>query len=93
LHSRLYSPDAAAEGLSTLSVEAQKRAEKDAQKKAAKAEAQEARESEKRASSKVYIKRVERNKRKFVTEVSGTFILTHTLSPSHSITWPLTTLY
>ena len=43
----------------------------DAQKKAAKAEAAETREAEKRASSKVYIKRVERNKRKFVTEVSG----------------------
>lgn len=54
-----------------MSVDAQKRAEKDAQKKAAKAEAAEARESEKRAASKVYIKRVERNKRKFVTEVSG----------------------
>lgn len=54
-----------------MSVDAQKRAEKDAQKKAAKAEAAEARESEKRAASKVIIKRVERNKRKFVTEVAG----------------------
>lgn len=71
LHTKLYSADAAAQNLSTLSVDAQKRAEKDAQKKAAKAEAQEARESEKRATSKVYIKRVERNKRKFVTEISG----------------------
>ena len=60
-----------AQGLSTLSVDAQKRAEKDAQKKAAKAEAQEARESEKRATSKITIKRVERNKRKYVTEISG----------------------
>jgi len=71
LHGRLYSDAAVAQGLSTLSVDAQKRAEKDAQKKAAKAEAQEARESEKRAASKIYIKRVERNKRKFVTEISG----------------------
>ncbi|EMC93392.1 hypothetical protein BAUCODRAFT_239124 [Baudoinia panamericana UAMH 10762] len=71
LHDRLYSADATANSLSTLSVDAQKRAEKDAQKKAAKAEAAEARESEKRAASKIYIKRVERNKRKFVTEVSG----------------------
>ena len=52
-------------------MEAQKRAEKDAQKKAAKAEAAESREAEKRATSKVIIKRVERNKRKYVTEVSG----------------------
>lgn len=57
--------------LATLSVDAQKRAEKDAQKKAAKAEAAEVRESEKRAASKVIIKRVERNKRKFITEISG----------------------
>ena len=34
-------------------------------------EAAEARESEKRATSKVIIKRVERNKRKHVTEISG----------------------
>lgn len=54
-----------------MSVDAQKRAEKDAQKKAAKAEAAEQRNAEKIASSKVIIKRVERNKRKFVTEVSG----------------------
>lgn len=71
LHTALYSDDAVTAGLSTLSVDAQKRAEKDAQKKAAKAVAAEARESEKRASSKIYIKRVERNKRKFVTEISG----------------------
>lgn len=52
-------------------MEAQKRAEKDAQKKAAKASATEAKEAEKRATSRIYIKRVERNKRKYVTEVSG----------------------
>ncbi|KAI7724311.1 hypothetical protein KC322_g4 [Hortaea werneckii] len=71
LHATLYSGDSTAEGLSTLSVEAQKRAEKDAQKKAAKASATEAKEAEKRATSRIYIKRVERNKRKYVTEVSG----------------------
>nr|OQO26902.1 Translation machinery-associated protein 22 [Rachicladosporium sp. CCFEE 5018] len=71
LHDEIYSPDAAAAALSTLSVDAQKRAEKDAQKKAAKAVAQEARESEKRATSRITIKRVERNKRKYVTEISG----------------------
>ncbi|KAK5008364.1 hypothetical protein LTR28_004081, partial [Elasticomyces elasticus] len=63
--------DAVAAGLSTLSVDAQKRAEKDAQKKAAKASAQEARDNEKRATSKVIIKRVERNKRKYVTCITG----------------------
>ncbi len=57
--------------MATLSVDAQKRAEKDAKKKAAKAEAAEARDHEKKMSSKVLIKRVERNKRKYVTAVSG----------------------
>lgn len=63
--------DALAAGLSTLSVDAQKRAEKDAQKKAAKASAIEAREAEKRATSSIIIKRVERNKRKYVTCITG----------------------
>lgn len=57
--------------LSTLSVSARERAEKDATKKAAKAAASSAREAEKRAASKVVIKRVERNKRKYVTVVAG----------------------
>ncbi|KAF2766227.1 eIF1-like protein [Teratosphaeria nubilosa] len=71
LHAQLYSGDSVAQGLSELSVDALKRAEKDAKKKAAKAEAAEARERESRASLRVVIRRVERNKRKFVTEVSG----------------------
>lgn len=71
LYKSLYSDEALSQNLSSLSVDAQKRAEKDAQKKAAKAEAAEARESEKRATSKIIIKRVERNKRKHVTEISG----------------------
>ncbi|KAG8631510.1 hypothetical protein KVT40_000650 [Elsinoe batatas] len=71
LHSKLYSADTIASNLSALSVDAQKRAEKDAQKKAAKAEAAEAREAERLADAKVIIKRVERNKRKYVTTVSG----------------------
>ncbi|KAK3724886.1 Translation machinery-associated protein 22 [Vermiconidia calcicola] len=71
LYIQLYSEEALSQNLSTLSVDAQKRAEKDAKKKAAKAEAAESREAERKASSKVYIKRVERNKRKYVTEVSG----------------------
>lgn len=60
-----------AANLSTLSVEAQKRAEKDDAKKKAKAEAAEQREAERKADAMVLIKRVERNKRKYVTVVSG----------------------
>ncbi|KAE9961537.1 hypothetical protein BLS_001819 [Venturia inaequalis] len=71
LHQKIYSEDAITQNLSTLSVDAQKRAEKDAQKKASKAAAAESREAEKRASSKVLIKRIERNKRKYVTCVQG----------------------
>lgn len=55
----------------SLSVDAQKRAAKDAQKKAAKAEAAEQRHADKLAHSVVTIRRIERNKRKFVTAVSG----------------------
>lgn len=55
----------------SLSVEAQKRAAKDAQKKTAKAEAAEAKQADKLAKSVVTIKRIERNKKKFVTAVIG----------------------
>lgn len=68
---RSPSTEAVSTALSSLSVDAQKRAAKDASKKAAKAEAAEARESEKKKTSKILIKRVERNKRKYVTAVSG----------------------
>ena len=57
--------------LSSLSVDAQKRAEKDSKKKEAKAAAAEAREAEAKKEAMVYIKRVERNKRKYVTAISG----------------------
>lgn len=63
--------DALEAATNTLSVDARKRAEKDAHKKALKAEAAEAKHAATIASSKVTIKRVERNKRKFVTAVSG----------------------
>ena len=65
------STDAISASLATLSVDAQKRAAKDAQKKEAKAALAEARDAEKKQSAKVLIKRVERNKRKYVTAVSG----------------------
>ncbi|KAL9613873.1 MAG: hypothetical protein Q9167_001610 [Letrouitia subvulpina] len=71
MHEKLYSEEAIAATLSTLSVDAQKRAAKDAQKKEAKAAAAEARAAESKAQAQVLIKRVERNKRKFVTAVSG----------------------
>lgn len=63
--------EAVTANLSSLSIDAQKRANKDAEKKAAKAATAEAREHEKKMSSKVLVKRIERNKRKYVTAVSG----------------------
>ena len=54
-----------------MSVDAQKRAEKDAVKKANKAASAAQREAETRASSKITIKRIERTKRKYVTTVSN----------------------
>lgn len=71
MYDRIWSEEALSAATASLSVEAQKRAEKDAQKKAQKAEAQEQKHRDIIASSKVYIKRVERNKRKYVTAVSG----------------------
>jgi len=67
----MFCLDALNANLSTLSVSAQERAAKDAAKKEAKAAASEARDSERKAASKVIIKRVERNKRKYVTVVIG----------------------
>ncbi|KAL1643270.1 Translation machinery-associated protein 22 [Diplodia intermedia] len=67
----VYCGDALEANMSSLSVEAQQRAEKDAKKKAAKAESAAAKEAELKAHSKVTIKRIERNKRKYVTAVVG----------------------
>ncbi|KAJ5609889.1 Translation machinery-associated protein 22 [Penicillium herquei] len=78
LWNRLYSeaddffdPDSLNANLSALSVSAQERAAKDAKKKEAKAAQNEARDAERKAASKVIIKRVERNKRKHVTVITG----------------------
>ena len=65
------STEAIEANLSSLSLDARKRAEKDSAKKEAKAAAKEARDAEKKAEAIVYIKRVERNKRKLVTAVAG----------------------
>jgi density-regulated protein len=62
---RRHDPDALNANLSALSVDAQKRAQKDAAKKEAKAALTEQRESERKAAAKVL------NKRKYVTVVSG----------------------
>ncbi|KAF6822687.1 RNA binding protein [Colletotrichum plurivorum] len=71
MYERIWSAEALEAATASLSVDAQKRAAKDAQKKAAKAEAAEAKQADKIAKSVVTIKRIERNKRKFVTSVSG----------------------
>ncbi|KAJ9224359.1 hypothetical protein DTO271D3_6832 [Paecilomyces variotii] len=71
LHDKLYSEEALNANLSTLSVSARERAAKDAAKKEAKAALAETRDAERKAAAKIQIKRVERNKRKFVTVVAG----------------------
>lgn len=71
MHEKIWSQEALEAATSTLSLEAQERVAKDAKKKERKAEAAEQKEADKRAKSMVVIKRIERNKRKFVTSVSG----------------------
>ncbi|KAI7927922.1 hypothetical protein M0657_002630 [Pyricularia oryzae] len=71
MYDRIWSPEALQAATAALSVEAQQRAEKDAKKKAAKAEAAEAKHADKLKKSVVTVKRIERNKRKYVTSVSG----------------------
>ncbi|KAG5657087.1 hypothetical protein KAF25_001676 [Fusarium avenaceum] len=71
LYSRIWSPEALEAATASLSVEAQKRAAKDAQKKTAKAEAAEAKHADMLAKSVITIKRIERNKKKYVTAVIG----------------------
>jgi len=71
MHERLYSEEMLSANLSTLSVSARERAAKDAAKKEAKAALAESRNLERKAAAKVQIRRVERNKRKYVTVVSG----------------------
>ncbi|RCI15361.1 hypothetical protein L249_6507 [Ophiocordyceps polyrhachis-furcata BCC 54312] len=71
MYSRIWSAEALEVATASLSVEAQARAAKDAQKKTAKAEAAEKKEADKLAKSVVTIKRIERNKKKFVTAIVG----------------------
>ncbi|KAK4142649.1 translation machinery-associated protein 22 [Dichotomopilus funicola] len=71
LYSRIWSPEALSAATASLSLEAQERAAKDAAKKAAKAEAAEQKQADRLAKSVITIKRIERNKRKYVTSVTG----------------------
>ncbi|KAK0633471.1 translation initiation factor SUI1 [Immersiella caudata] len=71
LYQRIWSPEALEAATASLSLEAKERAAKDAKKKAAKAEAAEQKNADRLANSVVTIKRIERNKRKYVTSVLG----------------------
>ncbi|KAK8095372.1 uncharacterized protein PG998_002003 [Apiospora kogelbergensis] len=71
MYEQIWSPEALEAATANLSVAAQERAAKDAKKKAAQAEKAEQKQADKMANSVITIKRVERNKRKYVTAVSG----------------------
>lgn len=71
LFEQLYSDDALANATSSLSVEKQEQISKELEKKQAKEEAKLEREHKLKLASKVTIKRIERNKRKHVIEISG----------------------
>ncbi|KAI9569250.1 density-regulated protein DRP1 [Boletus coccyginus] len=71
LFERYYSEEALQSKLGTLSLEAQAKLEKDTAKKEAKAEAKADAALKKKMASQVTIKRIERNKRKFVTAIHG----------------------
>lgn len=59
------------EGMTTLSLEQQQKIESDLQKLQLKQELKEERELQKKLSSKVIIKRIERNKRKHIISITG----------------------
>lgn len=63
--------DALTKKVGTLSLEAQSKLEQDTVKKEKKAEAKADAEAKKLAASKVTIRRIERNKKKYVTAVQG----------------------
>ncbi|KAL6307073.1 eukaryotic translation initiation factor 1-like protein [Sparassis latifolia] len=71
LFDKYYSEEALHAKLGTLSLEAQSKLEKDTAKKEAKAEAKADAALKKKMASQVTIKRIERNKRKYVTSVHG----------------------
>lgn len=71
LFNQLYSEEALANATSTLSLEKEKAISDDLAKKQQKEEAKRERELAKKLSSKVIIKRIERNKRKHIISISG----------------------
>ncbi|KAA1466628.1 density-regulated protein DRP1 [Dentipellis sp. KUC8613] len=71
IYPKYYSDEALQAKLGTLSLEAQSKLEKDTAKKEAKAEAKAIAAKKKKMASQVTIKRIERNKRKYVTAVHG----------------------
>ncbi|KAI9513233.1 density-regulated protein DRP1 [Russula earlei] len=71
LYDKYYSDEALKAKLGTISQEAQSKLEEETAKKEAKAEAKADAALKKKLASQVVIKRIERNKRKFVTSVRG----------------------
>ncbi|ODV67256.1 translation machinery-associated protein 22 [Hyphopichia burtonii NRRL Y-1933] len=71
LFQKLYSDDALANATSTLSLEKEEQISKDLEKKQAREEKKQERELQKKLSSKVTIKRIERNRRKHIISISG----------------------
>ncbi|KAJ7594478.1 density-regulated protein DRP1 [Mycena floridula] len=71
LFNQYYSDEALQAKVATLSLEAQTKLEKESAKKEAKADAKADAAQKKKMASTVTIKRIERNKRKFVTSIHG----------------------
>lgn len=71
LYEKYYSEDALSKKAGALSLEAQSKLEEDTAKKERKAEAKADAEAKKKMASRVTIKRIERNKKKYVTTVHG----------------------
>ncbi|KIO21056.1 hypothetical protein M407DRAFT_15868 [Tulasnella calospora MUT 4182] len=71
LYEKYYGEDALQSKMQSLSVEAQAKLEKDTAKKEAKAEAKAKAEAEKKQAKQVTIKRIQRNKNKYVTSIHG----------------------
>ncbi|KAG7451608.1 density-regulated protein DRP1 [Guyanagaster necrorhizus] len=71
LYEKYYSDEALQAKIGTLSLQAQEKLEKDTAKKEAKAEAKADAALKKKMASQITIKRIERNKRKYVTTVHG----------------------
>jgi len=71
LYDQFYSDDALAQKASALSLDQQQKIEQDAAKKEAKAEARADAEAKKRQTARITIKRIARNKNKYVTAVHG----------------------